>query len=366
MPDFLPILAVDPEREALRADLADRIEQGVRTRSGVTYPEAGEEHLVTRDLQEIMTGLSRVVPELDVTVLYWGTSDWVDVAAWLIRGGEVDQQPLQLSLAPDECRAVPANAAPEVVIDLDVEVDQVANAIAAAADDGFEPPSRTSRSLRLPFVYRDDRSLLEMAACIAEHMVEREIQLVVSVAGGYRLLRLFQRSAAHLDPLWPWMSDPAARALARRTLGPPGEPTSRRCSETNESRPFSDWEALVAHVRDGWDISEDASSISKLWDWSGTDRTQHINVAAVEIDGEPWVKWYSGIARTDQVSAERLIEAVEALDLGRIETGSGAYWLAHLLPLATVTPRRLDAFSAYFAQLSDDLEEQLTGGGDEW
>jgi hypothetical protein len=227
MPDFLRVLAVEPDMKALGVELRERLQREVRTRSQTVYPAMGDGALMLDDLQEIVVALAKVAPELDVTVVYEGTRSWVDIGAWYTRGGDAEEDVLQLSREMDTCVPSRARQAPDVEIELDVSAEEIFEAVGQASEDEVERP--LGHALCMPFGYRTERGLLDAAAEVARHMVDPEHNLVVRVAGRYYELRLVRDAGASIDPLWPWMSDERARTLTRRALSRPGRTASRPC-----------------------------------------------------------------------------------------------------------------------------------------
>src|SRR5688572_429953 len=102
MPDFMQILAVEPE-----PPIDDP-------------PYEGADDLVWDDIAQIVRDVMAEAPGFDFSLLYSGTRDWVDVHAWLVRDGRAVSDAIQLSRRRDECDGSHAKPAPEVTLTLDV------------------------------------------------------------------------------------------------------------------------------------------------------------------------------------------------------------------------------------------------------
>ncbi len=201
MPDFMQILAVDP------------------TPSVDDPPQPGDDDLVWENIQAIVERVVRAAPNLDFTLVYAGARDWIDIHAWVVRGGTAESEPLQLSLERDVCHGSHAKPAPEVALSVDVDGDDLIDLIdRAVGEDAEYENAPEGREIVLPFRYEDEGLLLEAAAEVAKHLVATGVSLVVRVEGRFYELRLVRAEGAQLVPLWPWMTDPAARALVRGVL----------------------------------------------------------------------------------------------------------------------------------------------------
>ena|SRR5688572_2706507 len=132
-------------------------------------------------------------------------------------------------------------------------------------------------------------------------------------------------------------------------------------SKWEPNRPFGEWEALFAYVRETWKLEaadESGEWFERVWEWTDPVRSQQVTIARVDHYGEVWVSWCAAVA--DEMTDAQIIEAT-ASEVGRIIRDEGSCWLEQHVPLAQLTPRLLDRLSDAFAERADNLELDVTG-----
>jgi hypothetical protein len=132
-------------------------------------------------------------------------------------------------------------------------------------------------------------------------------------------------------------------------------------------RVFPDWESLKAWVAEAYSLEEDEDrSFKVVMTWSATTRRQTVQVLHSTVAGEEWITFRSGVCRRDRISAEHALRKSADLAFASLVGIGDRYDLAYSFPLPGLTLERFTGLLERIAELADDLEDELTRGGDEF
>jgi hypothetical protein len=132
-------------------------------------------------------------------------------------------------------------------------------------------------------------------------------------------------------------------------------------------RVFPGWDALKAWAADAYSLDEDTGeSFQITMTWSATPRKQAVRVAYSTIADEEWITFRSGVCRRNRISPDQAMRRSADLAFARLVGDTDRYDLVYSFPLPGLTLGRFTMLLERVAELADDLESELTRGGDEF
>jgi hypothetical protein len=132
-------------------------------------------------------------------------------------------------------------------------------------------------------------------------------------------------------------------------------------------RVFPGWDALKAWVADAYSFEEDAGeAFTVVMTWSATPRKQSVTIARSVIADEEWITFRSGVCRRGRISADQALRRSADLAFASIVGVDDRYELVYSFPLSGLTLGRFTSLLERVAEVADDLEAELTRGGDEF
>jgi hypothetical protein len=146
----------------------------------------------------------------------------------------------------------------------------------------------------------------------------------------------------------------------------PEEP-GEELDDQDDERVFPSWESLKAWVAEAYTLEEDdGASFAVTMTWSATPRKQLVRIAKNVVHDETWITFRSGVCRRGRLSAEQALRRSSELPFARIVAEKDRYDLVYSFPLPGLTIGRFTDLLENVAELADDLENEITRGGDEF
>jgi len=128
-----------------------------------------------------------------------------------------------------------------------------------------------------------------------------------------------------------------------------------------------DWEQLKAWASEAYSLDDDqGDAFSITMTWSATPRKQVVTIERGADGGEEWVTFRSGICRRGRLSSDAALRKSAELGFAKIVNGKDRFDIAYTYPLTELTAARFAHLFERIAELADDLEQELTRGGDEF
>lgn len=127
---------------------------------------------------------------------------------------------------------------------------------------------------------------------------------------------------------------------------------------------FETFDDVSEHLADVYEAStNDDGSLTLTLGWDESPRTQRVDVAAVTLFDEVWVRIESPVARVDATSADLVLSFTSPV-VGALARVGSEILLRTTLPLDALTPARLEAVVETLAEEADAIEEGTLGSDD--
>jgi hypothetical protein len=137
--------------------------------------------------------------------------------------------------------------------------------------------------------------------------------------------------------------------------------------EVDEEAPFAAWDDVRAWARRTYALTEDAEhSLLFTVSWNDTERTHQVEIRHYLHDSESWIVLDATVCREGQMDAAEALEKNTSLAFALLARLEGMISLLYSVPVAGLTPARLERFVDLISSEADDLEAQYTGGADEF
>lgn len=128
---------------------------------------------------------------------------------------------------------------------------------------------------------------------------------------------------------------------------------------------MADWRALRGYIMSNYKIAEDGlHSLKLVFDVDGS-RTQAVRVTQMGDSG--WAEISTAVCREDEISPrDALIRNGNMIVGGLALHGSGLVIFRHSFPLANLAAEEFEEPLRLAVNYGDQLERELSGGGDLW
>ena len=194
MPDYLGVMAVEPEVEAIELGHTDHTYDTLR-----------------REVEAHCSAWPGVV-----RVLF--TSPWEldSYGVFIVEAGEVEEEFSKFSLHADEL-VDPSATTDDRKLSLTCDASEFDDAFAAANED--EASSFEGEALEVPYRWKAAKRLLVLMALVAPRLAE-SARMLVAIRGSPARLTVDREKGVALDPVFHWFDDGPARAMVQKLSKP--------------------------------------------------------------------------------------------------------------------------------------------------
>lgn len=137
--------------------------------------------------------------------------------------------------------------------------------------------------------------------------------------------------------------------------------------DEDEDDRLQHWSDVKAFARRTWTLSEEGEDyVALTMTWSGTPRTQHVEIALYPYDNEDWMVLRSTVCRREQMDAQEALVKNGGQPFALLSVADDVIDLTYTIPIRGLAPERLERLVELIAEDADNMEEIYTGGADEF
>jgi hypothetical protein len=126
------------------------------------------------------------------------------------------------------------------------------------------------------------------------------------------------------------------------------------------------WTELQEYARSKYKLADDEERWFAVVFREGKGRTQKIIVTRFTAFRRDWVEFRTPVCRSDEMAPIVALRKNAEMSLGFLALAKDMYWLLHTASLDTLDTAEFELPLEYLTTVADSLEQQHSGGNDDY